>query len=89
MSIKIIWIEGLNCPHFVCDICGESIETKFGAAVFDMRATTPHVDVLHVHKGKCFDLAEARMGGPGGGLGWDELHDHIQFLKSNAERERK
>lgn len=87
MGIKTIFIDGMNCPFFVCDICGETIEARIGAAVFDMLLKKAFVDVLHVHKGKCLNIAEQRMGKPR--LGWDELSVHIAHLTHNAKRKKR
>lgn len=87
MSIKTIFIDEKNCPFFVCDVCGETIEARIGAAVFDMLHEKAFVDVQHVHKGRCLNIAEQRMGGRR--IGWDELSDHIKHLQHNAKRKKR
>ena len=63
--IKILFKDTLSCPIFTCDICGDMIgDLGEGAAVFADLARRPEnmkIDVLHVHKGKCHELAEQKM----------------------------
>lgn len=91
MSIKIVFLseeegemgKGLFCPMFICDVCGESIkDARHAAAVFNMTASAAlRIDVEHVHKGKCMEIAERRIGK---GFGWSELAEHITFLADNS-----
>ena len=85
MSIKTMTVDGLNCPFFFCDVCNERVGVSDGAAVFDMMGEGTDLPVFHVHKGKCFDEMERRMGGRLGGLGWDEMADHLKFLTDNTK----
>lgn len=72
----------------VCDICGDMISSdREGAAVFrDDARPNEKFDVLHVHKGKCLDLAEERLGNR---AGWQELGAHIYWLASSLEIDRE
>lgn len=87
MTIKMTFVDELFCPLFVCDICGERISSaREAAAVFHMLAPMPHIDVQHVHKGKCLDIAERNIGY---GFGWQELSEHIKHLENNATPKTK
>lgn len=96
MSIKIVfivdaeneWGQGLFCPMFFCDVCGESIKNAYDAgAVFNMlEKRAARIDVLHVHKGRCMDISEERIGK---GFGWSELLEHIKFLQDNTTPKKK
>ena len=96
MSIKIVFLseeegelgKGLFCPMFICDVCGESIkDARHAAAVFNMTAKEAlRIDVEHVHKGRCMDIAEGRIGS---GFGWEELNQHIKFLQENSTPKKK
>lgn len=47
--LKMVRIDGLNCPCAFCDACGERIE-KNGLMVWKMDAPDT---VLVIHKGEC------------------------------------
>lgn len=63
--IKILFTEALSCPIVNCDICGDMIgELDEGTAMFADLATrreNAKTEVLHVHKGKCYEIAERRL----------------------------
>lgn len=87
MSVKIIFIEDLFCPVFVCDVCGESIKRAGrAAAVYRLDYKAARTDVQHVHKGRCLDIAEERIGK---GFGWAELHEHIDHLAENCGHKKR
>lgn len=56
--IRIIQIDGLNCPCAFCDICDKQIE-RDGLMVW--KAGSPHA-ILMVHKGAC-DRANTALRG--------------------------
>lgn len=66
-------------PVFVCDVCGNAITNiDEGAAVFrdhGLGEGELHT-VMHVHKRRCHDQAEAKLVGENGGP-WHELRDHL------------
>ncbi len=87
--IKMIQRDcGRSGPIIVCDICGDMIgKDNDGAVVFrDDAKPNEKFDVLHVHKGKCLDLAEERLGDR---AGWQELGAHIYWLACNLEIDQK
>lgn len=84
--IKILFKETLSCPVFACDICSDMIgDLSEGAAVFadvSGRGENMKIDVLHVHKGKCHELAEQKMKQR---CEWQPLGAHLYFLCANIE----
>jgi hypothetical protein len=81
--IKIIQRYGEICPLVTCDVCGDAISAwNEGAAVFNSGAPeNVKVDVLHVHKEACQEIAEKRM--PRAGR--QELGFHLLWLCRNVE----
>jgi hypothetical protein len=81
--IKIIYRYGDVCPLVVCDVCADAISTwNEGAAVFDSGAPeNTKIEVQHVHKGACQDLAEKRIQRPRS----QELGAHLLWLCRNVE----
>ena len=75
-------VDRRNTPIFVCDICSEPItDITNGTAVFRDHGHGEgelHT-VLHAHKGRCHDQAEAQMVGQSGGP-WHELQDHLNAV---------
>jgi hypothetical protein len=88
--IKILFKDTLSCPIFSCDICGDMIgDLGEGAAVFadqPRRTENTKIDVLHVHKGKCHELAEQKMNSK---CEWQPLGAHLYFLCANTEVDGK
>ena len=84
--IKILFKEELSCPIFNCDICGDMIgEPDEGAAMFADLATrreNAKTEVLHVHKGKCYEIAEKRFDTR---IEWQPLGAHLYFLCANTD----
>jgi hypothetical protein len=86
--IRVDYDGKTYAPHFYCDICHQPItDARRGAAVSPIGMAIPdghaRLDVLHVHKGKCQDAAEDRVGGRAN-AGWDELIDHVRHLARNT-----
>ena len=83
--IKILFKDTLSCPIFSCDICGDMIgELIEGVAVFaevSKRTENMKIDVLHVHRGKCHELAEQKMKAR---CEWQPLGAHLYFLCANT-----
>ncbi|KJH69643.1 hypothetical protein [Aliterella atlantica] len=79
--------EGVIIPVIACDVCNKRIEDVMQAAavnlsILDMGKTP--TKVLHVHKGKCHDLAEAQVKEQHGHYaGWEELSTHLYYLCYN------
>ena len=88
--IKILFKDTLSCPIFNCDVCGDMIgDLSEGAAVFAdvaQRAENMKIEVLHVHKGKCHELAEQQMKSK---CEWQPLGAHLYFLCANTEVDGK
>ena len=88
--IKILFKQALSCPIFCCDICNDMIgDISEGAAVFldlPRRKENQKIEVLHVHKGKCYELAERRLEGK---CEWQPLGAHLYFLCANIEVDAK
>jgi hypothetical protein len=88
--IKILFKDTLSCPVFSCDVCGDMIgDLSEGAAVFAdvaRRNENTKIDVLHVHKGKCHELAEQKMKQK---AEWQPLGAHLYFLCANTEVDGK
>lgn len=75
-------LERRITPVFVCDICGKQITNiGGGAVVFRNRGVGEDelLELLHVHKGKCHDQAEAQLVGGDKGP-WHELADHLNAI---------
>ncbi len=73
--------ERLIAPVFACDVCGEAItDVGAGAVVFRGLGVGEDelLELMHVHKGRCHDRAEARMTGSSGP--WHELSDHVSEI---------
>lgn len=50
MPIAFVSYNGLNCPVFLCDVCGKSFPNpRMGLVVWDGG------DLLFTHKGACVD----------------------------------
>ena len=84
--IKILFKQALSCPIFCNDMIGDISE---GAAVFldlPRRKENQKIEVLHVHKGKCYELAERRLEGK---CEWQPLGAHLYFLCANIEIDAK
>ena len=80
--IKNINIKGMTGPVIYCDTCGKRIEDASRAVVLaaekiEEKQTS---EVLYVHKGKCHDKAEAKIGSNG----WQELSRHLLQLVYNV-----
>ena len=88
--IKILFKDTLSCPVFTCDVCGDMIgDLTEGTALFaDIARRTENMksDVLHVHKGKCHELAEQKMKAK---CEWQPLGAHLYFLCANTEVDGK
>ena len=88
--IKILFKDTLSCPVFTCDVCGDMIgDLSEGAAVFaDMARRTENlkIDVIHVHKGKCHEIAEQKAKSK---CEWQPLGAHLYFLCANTEVDGK
>jgi hypothetical protein len=88
--IKILFKEALSCPVFTCDICSDMIgDLTEGAAIFvdpSRRSENLKTEVMHVHKGKCHELAEARAKAR---CEWQPLGAHLYFLCANTEVDGK
>lgn len=86
--IKVVLEEGRLVPAIICDICHSRITDAMKAAA--VNGSMLNVDeevpdrVLHVHKGKCHDTAEAQLGTPDSPAGWEELSTHLYFLCYNV-----
>lgn len=80
--IKMLKKGHFDCPVFVCDVCGDMISDLYeGAAVFSMAGKdNSKGDVQHVHKDKCHDISEERIGEL---AGWQELSAHFVWLGYN------
>ena len=77
---------GRRAPVLVCDICEQPIrDGGLAAAVFqnEQKVGVELDQILHVHKGKCMDAAEAKLGGSLV-TGWRELSDHLIDLLHNC-----
>jgi len=82
--IKVLYIKGVYGPIIRCDVCGERITNAGLAAVLRktaMLAEGQESEVFHVHKGRCHDTMEGRLGGA---PGWDEITNHFLNLLLNA-----
>ena len=69
-------------PIFVCDICNDPITKISNALVAFRDRINGEGDlqaVLHIHKGRCHDQAQAQMIGKSS-LAWHELRDHLNDL---------
>lgn len=88
--IKILFKHALSCPVFCCDVCSDMIsDLNEGAAVFPdfpRRKENQKIEVLHVHKGKCYELAEKRLESK---CEWQPLGAHLYFLCANIEVDPK
>ncbi|MES2562725.1 MAG: hypothetical protein V4637_08355 [Pseudomonadota bacterium] len=88
--IKILFKETLSCPVFNCDLCGDMIgDISEGAALFadvSKRRENAKIEVMHVHKGKCHELAEEKMHRK---CEWQPLGAHLYFLCANIEVDSK
>ena len=74
--------ERLIVPVFACDVCGVVItDVGSGAVVFRGLGVGEDelLDLLHVHKGRCHDRAEAILCGRERAP-WFELSDHVNDL---------
>lgn len=81
--IRVVRVEGRNCPVFVCHACGDPItDASLGAAVF--RLGVEMSDVLFAHKGACHRTVEGRLGTGGAAVGWEELSNHLHQLVFNS-----
>lgn len=85
--IQVIFEEGEIIPVIVCDVCNKRIEEVMKAAAVNLSildlGKIP-TKVLHVHKGECHDLAEARVKEQYGHYaGWEELSMHLYYLCYN------
>lgn len=84
----IITKEGLLVPIIVCDVCNKQIEDVMHAYAVNpnrlaLAEETPS-EVLYAHRGKCQDIAEARMQEQYGMLaGSEELSTHVYLLCYN------
>ena len=89
--IAVLTINGRSAPVLVCDSCCERItDAGMAAAVFQPASERTELQpVLHVHKGRCHDKADAKCGGRTGG-NWVELDRHLLqlFLNSGVNAER-
>jgi hypothetical protein len=75
--------EHLIFPVFTCDVCGQAIaDVGSGAVVFRGFGVGGGelLELMHVHKGRCHDQAEARMCGSRGP--WHELADHVKEIQA-------
>jgi hypothetical protein len=74
--------EPLVTPVVVCDVCRNTItEIAKGHVVFQDAGTVEGelLDVMHVHEGRCHDLAEKWLHG-NGCVPWHMLEDHLNEL---------
>ena len=86
MSIAVYFIDGLSCPFFACNVCGDRI-TNPGLATCawgEVPDDNPNrMPVGHYHKGWCLDCFEGCLP-----KGWmvmtEELHDHFEMLVTNT-----
>lgn len=91
MSIAIHFIDGLSCPFFVCEVCGNRITdvaqamAAWGEVLGGTRNGDP-VTPAHVHKGACLDIFEKRLA-KGQRLMTEELATHLEFLADNSNSE--
>ncbi len=83
--IQVIYDEKEDeiIPVITCDVCNNRIEDVLNAVavnqnVFDMGETP--TKILHAHKGRCHDSAEAKIGKY---AGWEELSAHLYYLCKN------
>lgn len=88
--IKILFKDTLSCPIFSCDICSDMIgDLTEGAAVFAdvaQRRENGKIEVMHVHRGKCHELAEKKLSLKSE---WQPLGAHLYFLCANIEVDGK
>ena len=88
--IKILFKEKLSCPIFNCDVCGDMIgDLDEGAAVFAdpaRRRENAKIEVVHVHKGKCYEMAQDKMGRQ---VEWQPPGAHLYFLCANTDVDGK
>jgi hypothetical protein len=83
--LKIIKVGDVSEPAIFCDVCTKQI-TAAGeaAAVYPYEEKDGAVlEVLHVHKGRCHDTAENKVGS-NGGAPWQELESHLLWLLKNT-----
>lgn len=83
--IAVLTTDGRSAPILLCDYCEERItDAGMGAAVFQPASESTELQpVLHVHKGRCHDSADAKCGGRTGG-DWVELDRHLLQLLFNS-----
>ncbi|MBI5381106.1 MAG: hypothetical protein HZA31_04335 [Opitutae bacterium] len=81
--IKDVCIKGRIGPQVFCDTCGKRIEKAGLAAVITVKniGDGESSEILHVHKGKCHDLAEKKLGG---NVLWGEMSRHFLHLIYNV-----
>lgn len=81
--IKVMRKDHRTVTIICCDVCGSWIDDAgLAAAVFRrMSVEGETTEVLHVHKGRCHDVAEARLGGE---TGWHEMRQHLYHVTSNT-----
>lgn len=96
MSIGVYFIEGLSCPFFMCDVCGERIAEPgrtlkarplagYGMCAWGqvIEDDVSFLRVGHYHKGICLDTAEARLP-KGHRLMTQELVEHLKMMVENT-----
>lgn len=84
--IKFLYLNGY-APIVVCDICQEKIvNAQLGVAIHTKAEKLEKgdmVEVLHLHKGQCHDLAEQKFAKKVN-IGWQELMTHLIYLCQNT-----
>jgi hypothetical protein len=84
MSLKVLPIQGRNCPYICCDACGKPIKGKtngMGGMAFWL-PDDPELRMFHCHKGRC----DEQLNGPRGNgrvIFWNDLEVEILYLKDN------
>ncbi len=94
--IKIQINKGKYAPVLVCDVCGGRIkDAVMATTVFtDRKADGTFMkqgeltDLVHVHKGQCFLIADRDLGGLDGALS-EELRFHLLYLLHNSGMNQK
>jgi len=80
--IRILQIDGRNCPRFCCDVCKEPLEGHDTMARWD--PYDPDGKVEHVHKFDC-----DRTTDNGRHLYWENLDTHLIYLRDNLKLSKK
>jgi hypothetical protein len=88
--IKVLVKGALSCPIFNCDVCGDMIgDINEGTALYSYpegMGENIKIDVQHVHKHHCREVAERKMNHKCDSQG---LGAHLYFLCANTELDVK